>query len=52
MQVWRTEGNAQFVRVMHEGRPVEAMKWVPLQDFISLLEGNVPDQIYETCMGI
>jgi hypothetical protein len=50
VQVWM-HGKAQFVRVMHEGRPVEALKWVPLENFILLLEGNVPDQIYTSCMA-
>jgi len=49
LEVWRMKDKAQFVRVMHEGRPVEALKWVPLEDFISLLEMNIPDQIYEAC---
>jgi len=52
LEVWQTNDKARFVRVVHEGRPVEAMKWIPLGDFISLLETNIPDRIYETCMGV
>jgi hypothetical protein len=36
---------------MHEGRPVNALKWVPLKNFILLLEENVPDQIYPSRMA-
>jgi hypothetical protein len=38
------------VRVMHEGMPVEALKWTPLSDFIGMLEAQVPPNIAQACM--
>jgi hypothetical protein len=44
-------GKAQFVRIMYEGRPFNALKWVPLENFILLLEEKIPGQIYTSCMA-
>lgn len=51
MEVWKANGQ-NFVRVMHEGTPVETLSWVPLTDFISLLESQVPPDLYNTCMDV
>ncbi|KDQ50599.1 hypothetical protein JAAARDRAFT_41911 [Jaapia argillacea MUCL 33604] len=50
MEVWRSD-QGLFVRVMHEGTPVFSLEWVPLEDFISLLESRVPVDVFEACMG-
>jgi len=52
MEVWRTHDNRDFVRVMHEGKPIELLQWVPLNDFIGLLEGQVPKDLLQMCTGI
>jgi hypothetical protein len=39
-----------FVRVIHEGTPVPHLEWVTLSDFIKILEQQIPDNIYQTCM--
>ncbi|GJJ08539.1 hypothetical protein Clacol_002757 [Clathrus columnatus] len=49
--VWRTQNQAYFVRVMHEGTPAVGLEWVSLDDFISLLESNAPEDIFEQCLG-
>jgi len=51
MEVWRTRDGADFVRVLHEGTAVSALAWVPLSQFISLLDSQVPENIYQACMG-
>lgn len=38
-----------MVRVMHEGTPVKTLEWVPLDDFVGLLETQVPEDIFEAC---
>lgn len=43
---------AHFVRVIHEGTVVVALKWVPLDDFIAILQAQVPDDVYESCTGL
>jgi hypothetical protein len=40
-----------FVRVIHEGTPVPRLEWVSLNDFIEILEQQIPNNIYQTCMG-
>ena len=42
----------EFVRVIHEGTPVRQLEWVQLNDFIEILERQVPDDLYRTCMGM
>ena len=48
-QVWQTQDGSNFVRIMHEGTPVETLDWIPLDDFIGLLEENVPPNLFEAC---
>ncbi|KIJ59604.1 hypothetical protein HYDPIDRAFT_33044 [Hydnomerulius pinastri MD-312] len=51
MEVWKTKskGGGEFVRVMHEGTPVPTLEWVPLADFIKLLDAQIPADIYKAC---
>ncbi|KAH8115072.1 phosphoglycerate mutase-like protein [Phellopilus nigrolimitatus] len=56
MEVWQgstqlgsLNTDEQYVRVMHEGSPVLGLQWLPLADFVQLLESNVPDNLFETC---
>ena len=48
-KVWRTQDSSQFVRIMHEGTPVGTLDWIPLDDFIGILESNVPENLFEAC---
>jgi 2-phosphoxylose phosphatase len=50
-QVWKTHDKSLFVRVMHEGTPSVGLEWMSLDSFISLLQSNVPDNIFEQCMS-
>ena len=43
------DSNTEFVRVLFEGTPVSGMEWISLDDFIALLESNVPAGLYELC---
>ena len=47
-QVWEVQGN-HFVRVIHDGVVFPALAWVTLDDFIDLLESQVPPDIFEQC---
>jgi len=50
--VWEPleSNNAErFVRVLHEGTLVRGMDWMPLSDFIKLLESNVPSDLADAC---
>ncbi|KAI0040100.1 phosphoglycerate mutase-like protein [Auriscalpium vulgare] len=51
MEVWKTGGksSALFVRVMHEGTPVSSLQWMPIDDFIGLLQAQVPADILQQC---
>ncbi|KAA1477624.1 phosphoglycerate mutase-like protein [Dentipellis sp. KUC8613] len=49
MEVWRTTHGEMFVRVLHEGTPVESLQWTTLDSFIDLLQAQVPDNIFERC---
>ncbi|EIN05099.1 phosphoglycerate mutase-like protein [Punctularia strigosozonata HHB-11173 SS5] len=49
MEVWKTSADGLRVRVMHEGTPVSSLTWVPLDDFINLLEAQVPSNIFGIC---
>ena len=56
MEVWRAKGSVsdgpqEFVRVMHEGTPVTGLEWMPLDGFISLVEAQVPDNLFAQCMS-
>jgi hypothetical protein len=48
-QVWRTKAGARFVRVLHEGTPVAALAWVPLDALVAKLEALVPSNIFGAC---
>lgn len=43
------EGNEDFVRVIHEGTPVQGMNWIPFSEFVQKLEAQVPENIYQVC---
>ena len=43
------DSNTEFVRVLFEGAPVSGMEWISLDDFIALLESNVPAGLYKLC---
>ncbi|KAF8484365.1 phosphoglycerate mutase-like protein [Gautieria morchelliformis] len=49
--VWKTHDKSLFVRVMHEGTPSIGLEWMSLDSFISLLQSNVPDNIFEQCIS-
>ncbi|KAN0078177.1 Histidine phosphatase superfamily [Tylopilus felleus] len=49
MEVWQDTNGGQFVRVWHEGTPVPTLRWVQLGDFIDLLEGVIPEDVYKAC---
>ncbi|TFY78410.1 hypothetical protein EWM64_g5599 [Hericium alpestre] len=46
MEVWKTPQESFFVRVLHEGSLVDALRWVPLDRFTALLQSQVPDNIF------
>ena len=49
-KVWEIpEDHMSFVRVLFEGTPVFELDWIPLDDFIALLESNVSSGIYQLC---
>jgi len=52
LEVWCTETMEHFVRVIREGTPAPQLQWVALNDFIEILEQQVANDIYQTCMGI
>ncbi|KAF8517913.1 phosphoglycerate mutase-like protein [Hysterangium stoloniferum] len=49
-EVWRTHDRSLFVQVMHEGTPAVGLEWLSLDNFITLLESNVPENIFEKCL--
>ncbi|KAF8552843.1 phosphoglycerate mutase-like protein [Imleria badia] len=49
MEVWRGTGGGRFVRVLHEGTPAPSLRWVQLGEFIDLLGGVIPEDIYSAC---
>ncbi|KIJ51212.1 hypothetical protein M422DRAFT_158528 [Sphaerobolus stellatus SS14] len=48
-EVWQTKSKARFVRVMFEGTPAVGLEWVAFDDFVSLLQSNVPANLFEQC---
>ncbi|KAK7684387.1 hypothetical protein QCA50_012334 [Cerrena zonata] len=48
MEVWQVK-KSHFVRAMHEGTPVRGLEWVSLDDFINLLQSQVPQNIFSAC---
>ena len=50
MEVWESaSAGGRFVRVPHEGTVVEALKWVSLYEFIGLVQGQVPADVFGEC---
>ncbi|KAI0369550.1 phosphoglycerate mutase-like protein [Pilatotrama ljubarskyi] len=49
MEVWEDGGKGHFVRVFHEGTPVQSLSWVPLDDFIGLLANQIPSNLFRAC---
>ncbi|KAI5117269.1 hypothetical protein M0805_000999 [Coniferiporia weirii] len=53
MEVWQTparrSGVERFVRVIHEGTPVQGLEWFSLSDFVALLESNAPANLFAAC---
>ncbi|EIW81638.1 phosphoglycerate mutase-like protein [Coniophora puteana RWD-64-598 SS2] len=50
IEVWRDVSGFDFVRVMHDGIPVQSLDWIPFSRFVELLEEQVPADIYGSCM--
>ncbi|KAF7800185.1 hypothetical protein EIP86_011432 [Pleurotus ostreatoroseus] len=48
MEVWESKGQ-HFVRVMWEGTPVSSLEWVTLDNFIGLLNSQIPTDLFATC---
>ncbi|KAH9929330.1 phosphoglycerate mutase-like protein [Fomitopsis serialis] len=51
MEVWKTTAGEQYVRIMHEGTAVPGLEWLALDDFIDMLEAQVPPNVFVACMG-
>lgn len=51
IEVWQVTDGEHFVRVIHEGTPVSTLAWVPLNAFIGLLESQIPEDVFQACMG-
>ncbi|KAG6372592.1 phosphoglycerate mutase-like protein [Boletus reticuloceps] len=49
MEVWLDTSGGRFVRVLHEGTPVPSLQWVQMGEFIDLLDGVIPEDIYRAC---
>ena len=49
LQVWETFQKEKFVRVLHEGTTVLGYEWIPLDAFISAIEAQIPENIFEQC---
>ncbi|KAL4071479.1 histidine phosphatase superfamily [Scleroderma yunnanense] len=51
IEVWHTSEDLPFVRVLYEGSPVHPpLDWMPLDQFVRLLEGLVPEDLKDACM--
>lgn len=50
MEVWdsKSQGGG-FVRVLHDGTEVPALKWVSLDSFIELVLSQVPTDVFAEC---
>lgn len=48
LQVWKA-GSAHFVRVLHEGTVVPTFEWMPLDDFIVLLNAQIVPNLVAQC---
>ncbi|KAI0633152.1 phosphoglycerate mutase-like protein [Trametes polyzona] len=51
LEVWETEKEGHFVRIIHEGTPVQGLDWQPLDAFIHALEEQIPADIFARCTG-
>ena len=49
MEVWETKQGQRFVRVLHDGTEVSALKWVALDGFIDLVNSQVPEDVFGQC---
>ncbi len=49
MEVWKMSKGEHFVRVLHDGTPVQTLEWVGIDEFVALLQSNVPDNLFEQC---
>ena len=38
-----------MVRLMHEGTPVPGLDWMTLDDWIDLINSQIPADIFGTC---
>ncbi|KAF8588877.1 phosphoglycerate mutase-like protein [Ramaria rubella] len=50
-EVWKTQEQSLFVRVLHEGTPAVGLEWLPLDSFITLLQSSVPNDIFNQCLS-
>ncbi|KAI0799747.1 phosphoglycerate mutase-like protein [Irpex lacteus] len=50
MEVWQLKKQS-FVRVLHEGTVVPSFEWMPLDDFIALLNSQIVPDLLEQCNG-
>ncbi|KAI6098881.1 phosphoglycerate mutase-like protein, partial [Pisolithus croceorrhizus] len=50
LEVWHAPYNVFYVRVLHEGSPAPPpLDWIPLREFIQLLEDLVPENLGASC---
>ncbi|PKY06112.1 phosphoglycerate mutase-like protein [Aspergillus campestris IBT 28561] len=53
VEVWRTDGEGFYARVLYSGRTVETihgtMEWMPLGELLEILGGFVPGDIVSMC---
>ncbi|OBZ74558.1 ER membrane protein complex subunit 1 [Grifola frondosa] len=53
MEVWQAaHDKTNFVRVIHEGTPVSSLEWIPLDEFITALEAQIPQNIFEDAIAL
>lgn len=51
MEVWHASRDMLYVRVLHEGWPaLPPLDWIPLGEFIQLLEDLVPENLGTLCV--
>ncbi|KAI0683289.1 phosphoglycerate mutase-like protein [Cytidiella melzeri] len=51
MEVWKVDGEQEqyFVRVVHEGTVVPTFEWMPLDDFIALVNAQIIPDLFAQC---
>ena len=47
-KVWDTKGQ-NFVRVLHEGTVVQGFEWMPLDNFIALINSQIIPGLLAAC---